>query len=118
MAKASKARPRTADSPSKGQGGGAATAGGVEFQARVAAFYGVAMLCEQLVPAPFDLGGGVVIEAIRCEVDAAVDDTQLALSGDGRVAIQAKHSVNASAGEKSPLGSALAQFAHAWIDAQ
>ena len=118
MAEASKARSSTADSLGRGSGGGAATSAGVEFQARVAAFYGVSMLCEELVPAPFDLGGSVRIEAVRCEVDEAVDDTQLALSSDGRVAIQAKHSLSASSREKSALGSALAQFAHAWIDAR
>ena len=118
MANASRTRSRVTDSLQKGSSGGAAASGGVEFQAQVAAFYGVAMLCEELAPAVFELGEGVAIEAVRCEVNAAVDDTQLVMSGDGRVMIQAKHTVNASPSEKSPLGSALAQFAHAWIDAR
>jgi hypothetical protein len=99
-------------------GGGAGTSGGVEFQAQVAAFYGVAMLCEELAPAPLGLGGGGVIDAVRCELDAAVDDVHLILSADRRVVIQAKHTVNASPRETSFLGSALAQFAHAWIDSR
>lgn len=99
-------------------GGGASTSGGVEFQAQVAAFYGVAMLCEELAPAPLGLGGGGVIDAVRCELDAAVDDVHIILSADRRVLIQAKHTVNASPREKSHLGSALAQFAHAWIDSR
>jgi hypothetical protein len=85
----------------------AASAAGPEFQAQVAAFYAVAILCEELAPAPFDLAAGSTIE-VRCEVEAAVDDTELALSGDQRVSIQAKHSVNASSSSKPPLWSGAA----------
>jgi hypothetical protein len=76
------------------------------------------MLCEDIAPTPFELGGGIRIEAMRCELDAAVDDIQLALSADTTVAIQAKHQVGASESTSSPLASALTQFVHAWIDAR
>jgi hypothetical protein len=76
------------------------------------------MLCEDIAPTPFDLPGGTQIEAVRCEVDAAVDDVQLALSGDATVYIQAKHRVTASESTTSPLASALTQFVHAWSDAR
>ena len=76
------------------------------------------MLCEDNVPTPFDLSGGTQIEAVRCEVSAAVDDVQLAMSGGGVIAIQAKHRVGASTSTTSPLAGALAQFVNAWIDAR
>jgi len=76
------------------------------------------MLCEDIAPTPFDLPGGTRIEAVRCEVNAAVDDIHLALYGDGTVAIQAKHRVTASTSISSSLASALTQFVHAWIDAR
>lgn len=76
------------------------------------------MLCEDFAPTPFDLPGGTRTEAVRCEVDAAVDDVQLALSGDATVYIQAKHRVTASESATSPLASSLKQFVHAWSDAR
>lgn len=106
-------------SPShRGSSGGAAASAGPEFQAQVAAFYAVGMLYEDIAPTPFDLPGGTSIEAVRCEVDAAVDDVQLALSGDAAIYIQAKHRVTASESATSPLASALTQFVHAWSDAR
>lgn len=100
----------------KGSSGGAAASAGPEFQARVAAFFGVAMLSEQLAPAPFDLPEGVRIEAVRCEQDAAVDDIHLASSDAGRIALQAKKRVTASKSETSDLSGALAQFVNAFLD--
>jgi hypothetical protein len=52
---------------SKGASGGAAASAGSEFQARVAAFFGVAMLSEQLAVARFDLPEAVRVEAVCCE---------------------------------------------------
>jgi hypothetical protein len=84
----------------------------------VAAFYGVAMLCEQLAPAQFDLPEGVRIVAVRCEVGAAVDDVHVATSDAGRVALQAKKRVTASKSETSDLARALTQFVNAFLDAR
>jgi hypothetical protein len=103
---------------SKGASGGAAASAGSEFQARVAAFFGVAMLSEQLAVARFDLPEGVRVEAVRCEQVAAVDDVGLATSDAGRVELQAKNRVTASKGERSPLAGALGQFVNAFLDAR
>ncbi len=103
---------------SKGASGGAAASAGSEFQARVAAFFGVAMLSEQLAVARFDLPEGVRVEAVRCEQVAAVDDVGLATSDAGRVDLQAKNRVAASKGEGSPLAGALGQFVNAFLDAR
>ena len=108
----------TTSSSNRGSSGGAAASAGSEFQARVAAYYAVSMLCEDTIPTPFELPSGTQIQAVRCEVSAAVDDIQLATSGGGVVAIQAKHRVTASTSTTSPIASALAQFVNAWIDAR
>jgi hypothetical protein len=115
VTKAPKPRARASG---RGSSGGAAASAGPEFQARVAAFFGVAMLCEQLAPAPFDLPEGVRLVAVRCEVDAAVDDVHLATSDAGRVALQAKNRVTASESETSDLAKALTQIVNAFLDAR
>jgi hypothetical protein len=84
----------------------------------MAAYFGVAMLCEQLAVAPFDLPEGVRVEAVRCEQAGAVDDIGLATSDAGRVELQAKNRVMASKGEGSSLAGALAQFVNAFLDAR
>ena len=98
--------------------GGAAGAGGHEFQAQVAAFYAAGMLCAPAFTVGLGLPSGTMIERVRCETEAEVDDTELALAPSGRVLVQAKRSVTASRNTRSPLAKTLGQFVGAYLDAE
>ena len=98
--------------------GGAAGAGGHEYQAQTAAYYGVGMLCAPVFTVGWELPSGGTVEAVRCETEGQVDDVELLLSTNGVVQIQAKRSVGASRSEGSPLGKALRQFVDAFLEAQ
>jgi hypothetical protein len=93
-------------SNTKGSAGGAAAAGGMEFQAQV-----VAWLASQVVadaPAPWELRP-TVLEAVGAETSQPVDDAGALTSSDGYVAIQAKHGLRATSASNGPFGEALRQ---------
>lgn len=83
--------------------GGAATAGGTSFQARLAAFYAARLLAEQPVG---EVAG--VPNLLMCEAPLPVDDVFVAVR-DGGLYIQAKTTVSLSAADPEFL-SAMGQF--------
>jgi DNA replication protein DnaC len=95
--------------------GGAATAGGVDFQALVGAWMAVRALAEQAVSPLWGLPGNVVLTAVRAEVAAAVDDLMLTTSADGHIYIQAKTGVQLSDLPGSVLGAAVDQFVRLYL---
>jgi hypothetical protein len=95
-------------------GGGNATASGVAFQAGVAAYFGSALLAEQILDRPAGLGQAVPV-SIRCETEAPVDDLLIETKNGGLIFIQAKSSVNLTKNPSSPLGKTADQFVRQWL---
>src|SRR5438067_13930464 len=91
-------------------GGGAATAGGMEFQHSVAAWAATHTLAEEDAPPPWDLPAAATLDWIRCETEYPVDDLLVGTSLGGQVFVHAKHTVQRSPRADSPLASALDQF--------
>lgn len=89
-----------------GSGGGAAVASGASFQARVAAYVEVALLCGADAQLTFDSK----LSAISFETREAVDDLNLVLDNGSIVYIQAKASISYSVAENSELYGVLDQF--------
>lgn len=96
-------------------GGGAATAVGMAFQHRVAAWVAVRILAEQDASLPWHLPVGTTLEFLRCETEQPVDDLLVGTSGDGFVFTQIKHSVQLSRQPDSDLAVALQQFARQFV---
>jgi hypothetical protein len=74
----------------KGATGGAAAAGGIEFQAYGAAWAGARLLVGNHAKLPWALPDGVTIRRVECEQDTEVDDVLLHLSTNGTVYLQFK----------------------------
>jgi hypothetical protein len=74
----------------KGAAGGAAAAGGIQFQSYGAAWLGVKVLTASS-KLPWMLPEGTVIRRVECEQEAEVDDVLLRLSDGGTVYLQFKH---------------------------
>lgn len=96
-------------------GGGAATAGGMEFQHSVAAWAAVHTLAEADAPPPWDLPAAATLNWIRCETEYPVDDLLVGTSLGGLAFVQAKHTVQRSPKTDSPLASALDQFVRQFV---
>jgi hypothetical protein len=90
--------------------GGAAAAGGMDFQHRVAAWVAVYVLAEKAASPPWSLPADTVLEWFRCETEQPVDDLLVGTSGSGLVFCQIKRRLNLSADAGSDLASALDQF--------
>lgn len=75
----------------KGAAGGAAAAGGIQFQAYGAAWLAVKLLIGNFARLPWELPDGTVIRRVECEQAAEVDDVLLRLSSGGTVYLQFKH---------------------------
>ena len=90
-------------------GGGHATAGGVEYQARVTAWVAVGMLAGSGVSA-WRLRSGTHIEYFRCETETPVDDLNVGLSDGGIAYIQAKRQLAIEKSLASPFFSVIDQF--------
>ena len=60
--------------PTRKPAGGAATAGGMNFQYRVTAWVAVHILAEKELSLPWDLPEGTTLEWLRCETEQPVDD--------------------------------------------
>lgn len=92
--------------------GGAAAAGGTEYQALVTAWACTLMLSES-VP-PWDWPAGSFIRTVQCESVHEVDD--LVISGDsGTAYVQAKHRVTLETSPASPFGKTIAQFVRQFL---
>lgn len=98
-----------------GSTGGAATAGGMDFQHRVAAWVAVHILAEKDVTPPWDLSSGTTLEWIRCETEQPVDDLLVGTSDNGYIYAQIKRRIRLSKSAESELASALDQFVRQFI---
>jgi hypothetical protein len=96
--------------PRRSSSGGAGGAGGHDYAARVAAYYGVAMLAEQSNVLGWGIPAGVTIESVAAETAEAVDDQRLGLSDGSRVLLQAKRQTRAATNEGSPLDKTAVEF--------
>jgi len=95
--------------------GGAATASGMNFQHRVAAWVAVHILAEKDASPPWDLPSDVTLEWIRCETEQSVDDLLVGTSDNGYIYAQVKRRVQRSKSAESELASALDQFVRQFI---
>jgi DNA replication protein DnaC len=90
--------------------GGAATASGMDFQHRVAAWVAVQVLAEKAATLPWDLPSATALERIECETKQPVDDLLIVTSDNGFVFCQIKHRLTLSSRASSDFASALNQF--------
>src|SRR5262245_3386156 len=91
------------------QAGGAATAGGMNFEYRVAAWVAVRILAGIEVSLPWEFSAETTFEWLRCETEQPVDDLMIGTSQDGLILVQVKHTLERSPRLDSPLASALDQ---------
>lgn len=96
-------------------GGGAATAGGMDFQHRVSASLAVLILAEKDAALPWDLPAGVTLDWLRCETEQPIDDIMAGTSAHGLIFIQAKKTLNLSTGTDSALASVVDQCVRQFI---
>jgi hypothetical protein len=95
--------------------GGAAAAGGMDFQHRVAAWVAAHILAEKDAAIPWDLPVDRTLEWLRCETEQPVDDLLVGTSADGLVFAQIKRTLQLSKTSNSELASALDQFVRQFI---
>ena len=100
---------------SKKSGGGSATASGMDFQHRVAAWAATHILAEKGAALPWNLPSDTTLEFIRCETEYPVNDLLFGTSADGFVFSQVKRSLTLSNSPSSDLASALDQFVRQFI---
>jgi hypothetical protein len=101
------------NTPARG-GGGAATTGGIDYQARVGAWASVLILANSQ-SAPWQLPARTRLESFVCEADRPVDDIVVRTSTGGFVFIQAKRRTDPERGMNSSLGSAISQFVRQFL---
>ena len=98
--------------------GGAAAAGGFEFQARAAAWFAAHILAERTAAHLFGLEPADALVSIRCEADAPVDDIIVKTSAGGFLFVQVKAGLRWSASLNSPLGRAIDQFVRQYLTSE
>ena len=92
----------------RGAAGGAATAGGVAYQARVAAWAAARILAEQRAAGVWGFPS-TSLEGLYCETGGGVDDLLLVTSAAGQLFVQAKRRIDLGQGAGSELASYVAQ---------
>ncbi len=95
--------------------GGAAAAGGMDFQHRVSAWVAVHILAERDAASSWDLPAGATLEWFRCETGQPVDDLMVGTSNDGLVFVQIKRTLRLSQTVDSYLASALDQLVRQFL---
>ena len=88
--------------------GGAATAGGVAYQARVAAWAAARILAEERASGFWGFSS-ISLAALYCETGSGVDDLLLVTSDAGQLFVQAKRRIDLEQGASSELASYIAQ---------
>jgi signal recognition particle GTPase len=96
-------------------GGGAATAGGIDYQNRVSAWVAVQILAENQATPPWGLPTGTIFKGFRCETEHPVDDLMVEASNGGLIVAQIKRTVNLTNSPESGLASALDQMVRQFI---
>lgn len=95
---------------SRSSAGGAAAAGGVDYQGLVGAYVAVRVLAESALSPLWDLPESVTFTGLWAESGASVDDVLVTTSVRGLVFVQAKRTVAMSDRIDSTIGAAFAQF--------
>jgi hypothetical protein len=95
---------------SRSAAGGAAAAGGVDYQGLAGAYAAVRILAESALSPMWDLPEAVTFTGIWAESGAAVDDLLITTSARGHVFVQAKRTVSMSDRLDSTMGAAFSQF--------
>lgn len=95
--------------------GGAAVAGGMDFQHRGAAWVAVHILGEKDASPPWNIPVGVTLEWLRCETEQSVDDLLVGTSEDGLIFVQFKRHLDLSVADDSHLASAIDQFVRQFL---
>src|SRR5437867_366263 len=103
---------------SRGSAGGAAAAGGMNFQHRVTAWVAVRILAEQGASPPWSLSEKTTLEWLRCETEQPVDDLLVGTSDGGFVFAPIKHTLQLSQAADSDLASALDQCTRQFVVCQ
>lgn len=98
--------------------GGAAAAGGFDFQNHVAAWMAVHILAEKSVSLPWDLPAETSLEWLQCETGEPVDDLLLGTSDRGIIFVQIKRTLDFSPKPDSELASVFDQFVRQFIACQ
>lgn len=99
-------------------GGGAATAGGMDFQHRVAAWVATHILAEQDAAPRWGLPAATTLEFLRCETGLPVDDLLVGTRDNGFSFIQAKLTIQLSNKPDSVFASVVDQFVGQFIACQ
>jgi hypothetical protein len=95
--------------------GGAATAAGMDFQHRVAAWLAVRILGEQCVAPLWGWHSQSTLDFVRCGTEQPVDDIMVGESGGGIALIQVKHSVSLERNPDSPFGGTIDQLVRQFL---
>jgi tetratricopeptide (TPR) repeat protein len=98
-----------------GFGGGAATTGGIEFQARVTAWVAVSILAGPKASPPWSLPENVRLKALWSETGQPVDDLLVTTSEGGFAFLQAKRRLKLGRGADSDFASALDQCVRQYL---
>ena len=94
----------------QGRSGGSGTAGGIDFQARLGAWFCCAILAATDVPPLWGWPECETFESVFAETDEATDDLFVTNSRGARAYIQAKSRLDLATGANTPLGSTVSQF--------
>jgi len=95
--------------------GGSATAGGMDFQYRVAAWIAAHILAENDASPLWNLPVDTTLEWFRCETEQPVDDLMVGTLTGGIIFCQIKHALQLSQSADSDLASTLDQFVRQFI---
>ena len=94
----------------KGRAGGPATAAGVDFQARLAAWVACAILAETDASPVWDWPESETVDAVFAETDEPADDLLITNSDGAQAYVQAKFRLLLSESATSQFGSAIGQL--------
>jgi hypothetical protein len=103
--------------PPRATGGGAATAAGISYQSRVAAWIAVQILAEQDVSPPWALPETVTLEALHAEAPGPIDDLVINTSVRGEGFTQSKHRLDLGTAPGSDFGNTVKQFVRQYCGA-
>jgi len=95
--------------------GGAAAAGGMDYQHRVAAWIVVHILAEKSTSLLWDFPTETTFEWLRCETEQSVDDLLIGTSNGGLIFVQVKRTLSLQRDPASDFASALDQFVRQYI---
>ena len=96
-------------------GGGSATSGGVEYQARVAAWIAVCILARHKVTPPWSLAEDTRLEVLWGETDQPVDDLLVGTSAGGFAFLQIKRRLDLGHRVDSEIASAIDQIVRQFL---